>query len=202
MLRELAQCPESELDAFQDVRRYRYFNTNTIWVNLRTLDEVLAARKGILGLPMIANEKPVDPDDPSSPRVVQLETAMGAAISVFEGARAVRVPRSRMVPVKTTNDLLALWSDVYELAEDYRIVAAKGGAAERLVVDLDPKYFRQVSDLERRFPKGAPSLREARRFTVRGNVRFGGGIVVRGKVLLQPEGADSLLVTDGTTLEG
>ena len=50
-------------------------------------------RDGVLGLPMIRNEKTVDPTDKSSPAVYQLETAMGAAIEVFEGARALRVPR-------------------------------------------------------------------------------------------------------------
>jgi UTP--glucose-1-phosphate uridylyltransferase len=53
---------------------------------------------GVLGLPLIANEKPVDPADPASPKVIQLETAMGAAIGVFPGARAVRVTRTRFVP--------------------------------------------------------------------------------------------------------
>src|SRR5262249_33172694 len=118
VLREIAQCPVDELDQFQDVRRHRYFNANNLWVNLRALDDVLARTGGVLGPPMIANEKPVDPADPSSPTVVQLETAMGAAIAVFEGARAVRVPRSRFVPVKTTGDLLVLWSDLYELTDD------------------------------------------------------------------------------------
>src|SRR6185436_6068234 len=76
LLREIAQCPDDEREAFQDIRRYRFFNANNLWVNLRTLKEVLARTEGVLGLPMITNEKPVDPDDPSSPPVIQLETAM------------------------------------------------------------------------------------------------------------------------------
>ena len=65
---------------------------------------------------MIVNRKTVDPTDSSSPAVIQLETAMGAAIDVFEGAAAVRVPRSRFVPVKTSADLLSLRSDAYVMA--------------------------------------------------------------------------------------
>src|SRR5207248_1216740 len=95
VLRETAQTPDEDLDAFQDVSRHRFFNTNSLWVNLRTLDEAMREREGVLGLPMIVNRKTVDPADPHSARVIQLESAMGAAIGVFEGARALRVSRRR-----------------------------------------------------------------------------------------------------------
>ena len=79
-----------------------------------------------MGLPMIVNEKTVDPGDKSTPAVYQLETAMGAAVGVFEGAGALRVPRSRFVPVKKTTDLLVLRSDAYELGDGARVVLAPG----------------------------------------------------------------------------
>ena len=91
---------------------------------LREKRRLLAERHGILGLSLIVNEKPIDPQEPTSPRVIQLETAMGAAVGVFPGARALHVPRGRLVPVKTTSDLLALWSDAYDLGDDFRIVAS------------------------------------------------------------------------------
>src|SRR4051812_30883705 len=80
VLREVAQTPDEDLDAFQDTSRHRFFNANTIWLNLEVLGDVLRDRGGVLGLPMIVNRKTVDPADKSSPEVVQLETAMGAAI--------------------------------------------------------------------------------------------------------------------------
>ena len=126
VLRETAQTPEEDLEALQDITRHRYVNTNNLWVSLRALDD--AMRDGFLELPMIRNEKTVDPSDSSSPAVYQLETAMGAAIEVFEGARALRVPRTRFAPVKTTDDLLALRSDAYELTDDARVVLADGRA--------------------------------------------------------------------------
>ena len=92
ILRESAQCPPDEEQTFQDIQLYRYFNTNNLWINLRALADILAERSGVLGLPLIRNEKPVDPAKPSTPRVYQLETAMGAAIAVIEGAQALRVP--------------------------------------------------------------------------------------------------------------
>jgi UTP--glucose-1-phosphate uridylyltransferase len=200
VLREIAQCPPGEIARFQDVARFRFFNTNTLWVDLEALRGVLDARRGILGLPLIVNEKPVDPADESSPRVFQLETAMGAAISVFEGAEAIRVPRERFIPVKTTNDLLALWSDLYVLGADRRLVPAAGRRAGDIVVDLDPRHFRRIEQLEQRFPSGAPSLRECRRLVVRGDVRFGAGCVCRGDVTIAHEGAPLLAIADGEVL--
>ena len=95
---------------------------NNIWVNLRALAGGRSrSAAGVLGLPMIVNRKTVDPNDPSSPEVLQLETAMGAAIGVFEGAGAVHVPRARFAPVKTTSNLLVVRSDAYELADDWTV---------------------------------------------------------------------------------
>jgi UTP--glucose-1-phosphate uridylyltransferase len=199
-LREVAQCAQDDLPVFQDVTRHRYFNTNNLWIDLAHLRRVLEERDGVLGLPLIANEKPVDPDDPASPRVVQLETAMGAAIASFAGARALRVPRARLVPVKTTSDLLALWSDAYDLAADQRVVISPRRTAGDLFVDLDPAYYRQVSDLEARFPAGAPSLLACRRFVVRGDVRFEGDVVAAGDVTITHDGPGQRVVPSGSRL--
>ena len=126
VLRETAQTPQEDLEALQDITRHRYVNTNNLWVDLHALANVMRERDGVLGLPLIVNRKTVDPGDKSTPEVFQLETAMGAAIGVFDGALPVRVPRSRFSPVKTTEDLLALRSDAYVLADDARVRARRG----------------------------------------------------------------------------
>ncbi len=131
ILRETAQTPDEDMDAFTDVDRHPYFHVNNLWVDLRALERLLRERDGVMGLPMIVNEKTVDPADSSSPPVYQLETAMGAAIGVFEGAQAIRVPRSRFVPVKKTSDLLVLRSDAYVLGEGARIELADGARRAR-----------------------------------------------------------------------
>jgi UTP--glucose-1-phosphate uridylyltransferase len=202
MLREFSQCPDDELEAFQNVGTWRYINTNTLWLDLHALRDVLDAHAGIVDLPLIVNRKPVDPDDASSPQVIQLETAMGAGIALFEGARALHVTRARFVPVKSTSDLLALWSDAYEFTDDFRIVGSPQRISGDLVVDLDPRFFRQVGDLRVRFAEGVPSLVRARRFCVRGDVRFGGGVVVEGDVEVRQTGSAPLLVPTGTRLRG
>jgi UTP--glucose-1-phosphate uridylyltransferase len=196
VLRETAQTPEEDLEALQDITRHRYVNTNNLWVSLRALDAAMRERDGVLGLPMIRNEKTVDPTDKSSPAVYQLETAMGAAIEVFEGARALRVPRTRFAPVKTTDDLLALRSDAYELTDDARVVLA-GGRDRAPFVALDSDYFKLLKDFEERFPDGPPSLVECNRFEVEGDVRFGARVVARGDVTVRgPQ-----TIADGTVLE-
>jgi UTP--glucose-1-phosphate uridylyltransferase len=185
VLRETAQCPQDELASFQDVSLYRFFNTNNLWIDLRALRRALDEAGGVLPLPFIRNEKNVDPLDPKSPRVIQLETAMGAAISCFDGADAVQVSALRFAPVKTTGDLLAIRSDAYVLSPDYRILPAPGGPGDQLVVDLDPAYFQRVDQLDARTPHGPPSLIRARRLTVRGDVTFERGTVIEGEVRIE-----------------
>ena len=122
---------------------------------------------------MIVNRKPVDPSDPSTPEVIQLESAMGAAIGVFEGARALRVPRRRFAPVKTTDDLLAVRSDAYVLIEEAYVELARRRAGRPPVVELDPRFYKLLPDFEARFPAGPPSLVACERLRVVGDVRFG-----------------------------
>jgi UTP--glucose-1-phosphate uridylyltransferase len=196
VLRETAQTPEEDLKSLQDIGRHRYVNTNNLWISLRALDEAMRERDGVLGLPLIRNRKTVDPGDKASPAVFQIETAMGAAIEVFEGARALRVPRTRFAPVKTTDDLLALRSDVYELTDDARVVLA-GGREDVPFIALDPDYFKLMRDFEARFPDGPPSLVGAERFEVEGDVRFGAGVVARGAVKVEGPAE----IPDGTTLD-
>ncbi len=185
VLRETAQTPEEDREALQDVGRHRYGNTNNLWVNLVALDRVLRERSGVLGLPMIVNRKTVDPSDQSSPEVFQLETAMGAAIEVFEGAEAIEVSRTRFAPVKTTNDLLVLRSDFYVLTEDVHVVPADGREPGSIFVDLDPDHYKLLGDFDARFPAGPPSLVRASRFVVRGDVTFGPDVAVEGETELE-----------------
>jgi UTP--glucose-1-phosphate uridylyltransferase len=198
LLRETAQTPDEDLEALQDLERHRFANTNNLWLDLRALRDAMAERDGVLGLPLIRNEKTVDPSDKSTPAVYQLETAMGAAIGVFEGARALRVPRTRFAPVKTTDDLCALRSDAYVLTEDAHVVLAEERDGRVPYVALDSDYFKIMRDYEARFPEGEPSLKECDRFEVEGDVSFGRDVVVRGSVTVQGPRA----VEDGAVLEG
>ena len=181
VLRETAQVPDGD-DSFTDVERWRWYNTNNIWIDLRALKDLQAADPAAPDLPLIVNRKTVDPRDPDSTPVIQLESAMGAAIGSIPGARAVHVPRSRFAPVKTTNDLLVVRSDAYELTSDGEMRPSWDG--QEPVVTLDEDYYKLLPDFERRFPAGPPSLRRCRRFEVEGDVTFGADVVAVGDVLV------------------
>jgi UTP--glucose-1-phosphate uridylyltransferase len=196
VLRESAQTTDQDAAALTDLERHRYCSTNNLWFDLRAMSETLDSRKGVLGLPMIRNVKHVDPGDPSTPEVIQIETAMGSAIEVFEGARTIEVSRDRFVPVKTTNDLLVLRSDVYDVGSDF---VMKPTVDEVPFVDLDPEFYKLVPDFERRFPEGAPSLRESTSLKVAGDWTFGTLVKVIGDVSLETAAAER--IPPGSVLE-
>ncbi len=181
LLREVAQCPDEDLAAFQDISKYRYFNTNNLWVRLDALRDFLAANGGVVPLPVIRNVKTVDPRDASTQKVYQLETAMGAAIQCFRGARVVCVPRSRFFPVKTCSDLLLLRSDAVEIREDGGMELAPECEGVAPVVLLNPKLYKLVESLG---PLGVPSLKHARRLVVNGPHHFADGEPICGEVVL------------------
>ena len=193
ILRDTAQCPPEEMHYFTDEHRHPYFHCNNLWFDLPAVLRVLTERGGVLGLPLIRNAKTVDPSDADSPAVVQIESAMGAAIEVFTGAQAIWVPRRRFLPVKTTNELLLLRSDAYDVAPDGSLTLT---VDEAPVIELS-KAYKKIDDFERRFPSGPPSLREARGLRVDGDWTFGADVQVVGDATLDEAGGT---VDDGARL--
>jgi UTP--glucose-1-phosphate uridylyltransferase len=196
VLRETAQTPDQDREALADLDRHKYCSTNNLWFDLRAMQRELDRRGGILGLPLIRNVKNVDPGDPSSVKVIQIETAMGAAIEIFDGARTIEVGRDRFIPVKTTNDLLVLRSDVYDLGQDFALEQVPEKVP---YVDLDGDFYKYVGEFDKRFPDGTPSLKEATSLRVDGDFTFGHGVRVVGEVSLQSRSAQR--VEAGTVLE-
>lgn len=200
LLRESAQTAPEDDESFRDFKRWRYYNTNSVWVDLRALAQALERHHGVLEMPLIVNRKTVDPRDPETPAVLQLESAMGAAIASFEGARLLCVPRTRFVPVKTTDDLLVMRSDVYTVTDGMVVEPIAGRAGELPYVELDKRYYKLLDEFDRRFPAGPPSLREAERLVVRGDVTFGASVVVRGSAELEFD--HPTRIDDGAVLAG
>lgn len=187
LLRESAQCPKENKEAFENVDTHRYFNTNNLWINLESLKQALDAQGGFLPLAVIRNAKTVDPRKKDSPKVIQLETAMGAAISCFDGAIAVDVPRTRFAPVKTTGDLLTLRSDVYVVTDDFRLELHPDRNNVPPVVKLDSDHYKLVDQLEAAIVNGVPSLIKCDRLEVTGKMVFEAGAEFEGKVSLSGE---------------
>ena len=195
VLRETAQTRKQDLKALGDLDRHRFTSTNNLWFDLERMRAEIKARDGVLGLPLIRNEKNVDPANPSSPKVIQIETAMGAAIEVFADSRTIEVGRDRFVPVKTTNDLLVLRSDAYDLGSDFVLDQV---ASALPFIDLD-QHYTFVEDFDKRFPTGVPSLKDAESLVVSGDWTFGKGVRVKGVARLE---GDHGRVEEGAVLGG
>ena len=184
LLREVAQCPKEDMEAFTDISKHRFFNTNNLWVDLKAIEESWT------DLPLIVNRKPVIPQDPDSPQVIQLETAMGAAIGTVKGARAIEVERDRFFPVKTTNELFALRSDLYDLDASGQLHFLREVPVE---LDLDPKHYRMIEEFDS-LVKGVPSLSRCQRLTIRGPVELTGEEQLEGAVeLVNPSSTPKLV---------
>ncbi len=195
VLRESAQTRPDDEAAFGDIDRHRYFNTNNLWLHLPTLAATMQAHDGVLGLPIIRNLKTVDPSDATSTPVIQIETAMGAAIGVFPGAIAIEVDRTRFLPVKATSDLLVLRSDAYRLAADSQLELVPQTAP---LVELG-KPYKLVRDFDARFPSGPPSLARCESLTVHGDWTFGAGVEAVGVAEVLSDRSPGT-IADGTIL--
>ncbi|TCD54168.1 UTP--glucose-1-phosphate uridylyltransferase [Alloscardovia theropitheci] len=169
-LREMSQVHPDDKAAAMNERIHPYFNTNNIWIRISALKKILKEHNGILPLPVIRNNKTVDPTDSSTTRVVQLETAMGAAISLFDNACCIEVTRSRFLPVKTTEDLFILRSDRFHLTDSYEM---EDGNYIFPSISLDQRYYKNIQDFNERFPYGVPSLAAAASVTIEGDWTFG-----------------------------
>ena len=204
ILREAAQCPQDEIAAFQDITRYRFFNTNNIWINLNSLNS-LFEKDHTIRLPMILNPKTVDPRNEKSSPVFQIETAMGAAISLFDGTAAIRVPRSRFFPVKSCNDLLVLRSDFYVLGGNANLEInpkrASANKPESVKIRLDPNFYGKIDLLEERLREGLPSLVDCESLSIKGDVYFESQVTIKGSVSIKNNRNAPAVIKKGTVIE-
>ncbi len=196
ILRESAQCPQDEMDAFKDIKLYRFFNTNNIWINLKVLEKLIE-KHNTINLPIIKNQKTLDPRDENSPKVFQVETAMGAAISLFEGATAIRVPTSRFVPVKKCNDLLAIRSDRFVFSKEDNLILNPRISSQTIAIDLDQKYYGKIDLFDERFDEGIPSLIDCESLTIDGDVRFEKNVTIKGEVVIKNIGKSQAVIKEG-----
>lgn len=200
VLRESAMCLDEDEAVFQDISKHKFFNTNNLWIDLPKLKEIIDKNGGFIPLPMIKNKKTVDPKDDSSQKVLQLETAMGAAVECFDGATAIVVPRTRFAPVKKCNDLLLLRSDAYQLVEHKPVLnPACGGSAP--VISLDSKLYKLVGKLEDATEGGIPSLVNCKRLTVKGPIRMSKKTKFVGDVSIVNSSDEAKYVPEGEVTE-
>jgi UTP--glucose-1-phosphate uridylyltransferase len=192
-LLEIAQVPKEHVEEFKSIEKFKVFNTNNIWVSLPAIEKHLE-QFGTVEL--IVNNKEYNGQE-----VVQLETAAGAAIQLFDKAVGVEVPRSRFLPVKTCSDLLLVQSDLYDLSEDKTLVKnSKRGDRENPLVELGDE-FKFVSDYLSRVSQGVPSIVDLEKVKVVGDVNFGKNVVLKGNVNISADKGTKLHVPDDTVLD-
>jgi len=204
ILREAAQCPKREIERCRDVSRYKYFNTNNIWLDLRFLKNLID-KHGTIKLPMILNPKNLDPRDEFSLPVYQIETAMGSAISIIEGATAIRVSRSRFFPVKTCNELLAVRSDCFLFSDDKQLIVNPEREQDdnclNINIDLDPRYYRKIDMFNKRFANGIPSLIDCNSLKIIGDVFFEANVKIKGSVVINNRSGSQAVLKEGMVIE-
>ncbi|XP_031275884.1 UTP--glucose-1-phosphate uridylyltransferase isoform X1 [Pistacia vera] len=191
-LLEIAQVPDQHVNEFKSIEKFKIFNTNNLWANLNAIKRLVEA--DALKMEIIPNPKEVD-----GVKVLQLETAAGAAIRFFDHAIGINVPRSRFLPVKATSDLLLVQSDLYTLADGFitRNPARKNPANPS--IELGPE-FKKVANFLSRF-KSIPSIIELDSLKVTGDVWFGANITLKGKVTIEAKPGVKLEIPDGAVLE-
>jgi len=200
ILRESAQCPQDEINAFQDINLYGFFNTNNIWINLKALMGLIE-KQGAVKLPMIRNPKTLDPRDEDSPEVYQIETAMGAAISLFEGAAAIKVPVSRFLPVKKCTDLLAVRSDRFIFTKEQNLILNPKVRSLQLKVDLDAGYYGKMDLFDQKFGRQVPSLIDCDALTIQGDVLFENNVRIKGRVVIKNNLKKQAVIKEGTVID-
>ena len=173
------------LGALADVRIGAWLAAGQVPFALEAVRGTLADRKGghlarYQGRVVLRETAQVPDGDTSFTDVGRWRWYNTNNIGSIPGARAIHVPRSRFAPVKTTDDLLVVRSDAYQLTDDGQMRPSFDGPGP--VVTLDKDFFKLLPGFEQRFPAGAPSLRRCRRFEVDGDVTFGKGVTAVGDV--------------------
>ncbi|ODV90183.1 hypothetical protein CANCADRAFT_31221 [Tortispora caseinolytica NRRL Y-17796] len=194
-LLEIAQVPKEHTEEFKSIKKFKYFNTNNIWLKLKAIRRVVENNE--LQLEIIPNQKSIKVGGKET-SVLQLETAVGAAIRHFKGAHGVNVPRRRFLPVKTCSDLLLVKSDLYALKSGrLEMDPARYGPAP--LVKLGG-HFKKVKDFQERIPH-MPRIVELDHLTITGNVMLGKGVQLKGTVIIVCSDGQKIDIPNGSILE-
>jgi len=193
-LLEIAQVPSNHVEDFKSVTKFKIFNTNNLWINLKAIKRVVKNKE--LSLEIIVNPKNV-PE--TGEKVTQLETAVGAAIKHFKGAYGINVPRSRFLPVKGTSDLFLVQSDLFKL-EHGRLEMNPARQFSSVPLIKLGNEFNQAREYLSRF-KTIPHILELDHLTVTGDVHFGSNVTLKGTIIIVANYGSRIDIPSGAILE-
>ncbi|KAI9483987.1 MAG: UTP--glucose-1-phosphate uridylyltransferase family [Benjaminiella poitrasii] len=192
-LLEIAQVPDEHLEDFKSIKKFKIFNTNNLWINLKAIKRIMD--EGTMDLEIIVNHKTTD----SGEKVIQLETAVGAAIKHFKNAHGINVPRTRFLPVKSTSDLFLVTSNLYSLVHGELVISSKRMFNTVPLIKLG-EDFKKVQNFLQRF-KSIPNILELDHLTVTGDVTFGSNVELRGTVIIVANHGERIDIPSGSILE-
>ncbi|KAK7687469.1 UTP-glucose-1-phosphate uridylyltransferase [Cerrena zonata] len=195
-LLEIAQVPKEHVEEFKSIKKFKYFNTNNLWINLRAIKKLIESNS--IESEIIPNQKTISKGS-SDINVLQLETAVGAAIRHFDGAHGVVVPRSRFLPVKTCSDLLLVKSDLFYLEHGaLKLDPTRDGFSNPLI--KLGSHFKKVSGFQSRIPH-MPKILELDHLTITGNVNLGRNVTLKGTVIIVVSDGQKIDIPNGSILE-
>ncbi|XP_040001458.1 UTP--glucose-1-phosphate uridylyltransferase-like isoform X1 [Xiphias gladius] len=192
-LLEIAQVPKAHVDEFKSVTKFKIFNTNNLWISLPAMKRL--QEKNAMDLEIIVNLKTLE----GGLNVIQLETAVGAAIKSFDNVMGVNVPRSRFLPVKTSSDLLLVMSNLYSLDAGSLTMSKEREFPTTPHVKLGSS-FTKVQEFLARF-ENIPDMLELDHLTVSGDVTFGKNVSLKGTVIIIANHGDRIDIPAGAMLE-
>lgn len=111
---EVAQCPPDKLNEFTSIDKFKYFNTNNVWIKLEAIKRLVSNLDFLNDIDLILNQKKLK----DGRECIQLEYAIGSMVKFFHHVKCYLVPRERFIPVKTNKDLELIKSDQYKLDKE------------------------------------------------------------------------------------
>lgn len=192
-LLEIAQVPKDHVEDFKSVSKFRIFNTNNLWIQLSAIKRLVESDQ--LHMDIIENKKQLDNGD----KIIQLETAIGAAIKYFNNSVGINVPRSRFLPVKTCSDLFLVLSNLYVMKSGTLFMNPRRQFFSTPLVQLGI-FFKTVKQFLSRLD-GIPDIIELDHLTVAGDVTFGKGVVLKGTVIIIANHGERIDIPAGAILE-
>lgn len=193
-LLENTQVPKDHKEDFKSVKKFNVFNTNNLWFSLPAVKRILD--ENTLDMEVIVNPKTLD----GNVNVIQLETAVGAAMKCFENGLGINVPRSRFLPVKKSSDLLLIMSNLYKMEKGTLVMSPERMFLTTPLIKLGDAHFKKVDEFNKRFGS-IPDILELDHLTVSGNVYFGKGVSLKGTVIIIANQGEQIDIPAGSILE-
>mmetsp|Transcript_34515 Transcript_34515/g.97355 ORF Transcript_34515/g.97355 Transcript_34515/m.97355 type:complete len:486 (-) Transcript_34515:221-1678(-) len=167
---------------------------NSCWFKLKALVELEGSGKLAKAevTPTIADARGHGP-------CLQLERLLGVTLALFDNRGTVRVPQSRLLKIKTTEDLFLAQSNLYENHDGVLQVSPKRQYPTLPLVKFG-SHHHHIGHYNARFGN-LPDILELDHLTISGDVSMGKGCVLKGTVIIIAEPGEKIFIPPGTILE-